>query len=122
MIHFNHRAVLYRPNAGGVDANGDPTSSWGAGVTPSGLNARPEQNVVTGLLGSSPVGEMNTAVHMWFLDSGFTDIEERDVIDIVEGPKAPNRYRVHSVTKPTGRNQTVHHVEVATRVYEGAIA
>ena len=122
MIPWNHRAVVYRPIAGSTDAAGFPTAGFTTGVTPTGLNARPEQNVVTGLLGSSPVGDVNTAVQVWFLDAGFTDIEERDILDVVSGPKAPNRYRVHSVTKPTKMGTTVHHVEVAAKVYEGAIS
>lgn len=117
---FDHRVILYRPSAGGTDASGFATASFTTGVTPSGLNARPDQSW-SGLLADSPLGQVQASTRIWYLHKGFTDVEERDVLDVVQGPTAPNRYRVHSVTRPTNP-KVVHHVEVSTMIYEGGIA
>lgn len=118
---FNHRAVLYRPSAGGQDANGFPTAAgFTTPATPSGLNAFPDQSWA-GLLADTPLGEIQAATRIWFLDKGFTDIHERDILDITEGPIAPSRFRIVSVTKPA-KPRTISHVEVATHTYTGAIS
>lgn len=118
---LNHRAVLYRPTAGGVDANGDPTAGFSQPTTPSGTNARPDQSW-SGLLVNTPLGEQQANTKIWHLHRGFTDIHERDILDIVEGPEAPARYRVLSRSFVTNGVGVVHHVEVATHVYTGAIS
>lgn len=118
-IPFTHRATLHRPAED--NTTGDPTVVWSTPVAPAGLNARPDQSW-SGLLAGSPLGEVQASMRLWFLDAGFTDIAERDVLNVVSGPEADTKWRIHSVTKPTKMTAAIHHVEVATRKYEGAIS
>jgi hypothetical protein len=115
---FDHRAELYRSTE--TNTTGDPTIAWAEVSVPDGLNARADQSW-TGLLAGSPLGEQQAATRIWYLDKRFADVRERDVLDIVRGPAAPSRWRVHSVTLPTNP-KVVHHVEVATRHYEGSVS
>src|SRR5690349_2136875 len=117
-IPWNHRAVVHRPTE--TNTTGDPSLGWSLPVTPSGYNARPDQSW-TGLLAESPLGEVQAATRIWFLDAGFTDIAQRDVLEITEGPESGTRWKVHSVTKPTKMSSVVHHVEVACHIFEGAL-
>lgn len=119
---FDHRVVLYRFPADTIDASGDPVQPTPTTVTtPSGLNARPD-DLLAARLAESPIGETQAGLMGWFLDKGFTDIHERDVLNVVSGPESPKMYRILAVSKPTDRTGSVHHIEVVTEQFRGALA
>lgn len=116
---WDHRGVLYRAVAV-RDEFGDTIEGWSEVTTPTGSNCRPNQTSAGNLADRGP-GEQQAKELAWFMDKDFTDVEERDVLSIVTGPKAGHKYRIVSVTLPTGP-LAIHHVEIMGEVWHDELA
>lgn len=114
---FDHRVVVYRSTVT-QDELQDPIAVWGPLPAPVGRNARPNQ-AWSGSLQDHGPGEQQGAMRQWFLHKGF-DVAERDVLEVVSGPEAPNLLRVESVTRPTAPI-VLHHLEVNVTVWDGTV-
>lgn len=116
---WNHRAVAYRATVT-RDSFGGTVEGWvETEGTPAGLNSRPDQNWAGALQDHGP-GEQQGAMRRWFLHREF-DVEERDVLQVVEGAEAGLLLRVESVTKPTRVRPAIHHYEVNVEVWQGEL-
>lgn len=114
---LDHRGVIYR-NTVTRDELRDTNPHWAPLSAPAGKNCRPNQNWSGSLQDAGP-GEKQSALRQWFLDAGF-DVQERDVLQIVEGPEIGALLWIESVTRPTAPRM-VHHLEVNVRVWDGAL-
>lgn len=117
---WDHRVVLYRVQTV-KDAFGDTIEGWVAQTSPSGKNARPDQTWMGDQIERGP-GEQQAGRRPWLLDKAFSDVRERDVLSVTDGPEAGSKVRILSVTRPTHpRLHQVHHFEVNTEIFQGEL-
>jgi hypothetical protein len=113
----DHRARVHRATEL-RDELADVVSLWEALPAPDGLNCRPASPWAGQLQDRGP-GEQQSERRTWFLVAEF-DVQERDVLEVFEGPAAPALLRVLGVTRATAPI-VVHHLEVDVEVWHGSL-
>lgn len=117
---LDHHAILYRRTTTQNPANGETVTTWAAQTSPAGKNAHPDQSW-SGVLQEQGPLERQASRRRWFLAKGFADVREQDVLDVTEGPDAPLKLRVESVTRATNGRGVLHHFEVNVSTWDGSL-
>lgn len=113
---FNHVVTVHRGTES-IDDFGDKI----AGFTPVATNqrariAQPKDSLRDYGAGETAVGRVDGAM------GADADIRQDDIIEAVEGPEAPRRFRVISASHPSaGGRLSRHHTEMILEPFERSI-
>lgn len=116
---FDSQVRIWRPTE---DRDGfrAPVDDYTPGPAPTRANACMEYP--GGQLSNEPAGEKDVSRRRWYLDRTL-DVRERDVLEVVAGPRSGSRWRVDGEPdKPSGgpRNSGVfHHWEAWAVPFKG---
>lgn len=117
---LDHHAVLYRSTETQNPTTGEMVVAWAAQTSPAGSNCAPDLSWSGVLQEQGPV-ERQASRRRWFLSAGFSDVREQDVLDVTDGPDAPVRLWIESVTRATDGRGALHHLEVNVSTWTGSL-
>lgn len=116
---MNHRARVWRPTQGKGSYN-EVVNTWELVTDPVALNCRPSP--IKWALRNEGPGEQSvpTETRRWYMTKD-ADVQKFDVVEMYDGPDAPQNVRVLDATFPGKPGQSGHHYMLNVEPWEGTL-